>query len=257
MGHENKCPENVAIFKEIMVLRDEAARILGYPNHAAFRIENKMARTTETVDAFLADLKSRLTSGGRKELERLKQLKKTDMESRGERFDGRFFLWDYGFYRQMMLRKDYSVNHQRISEYFPLETTVRGMLSIFEHLFGLSFHEVNIEEGKSSIELGTDNGLVWHEGVQMFSVCDSKDEHEPFLGYLYMDLWSRDKKYSGPSNWNIQPVNYIHQTFLSQYTDVRRASFVRMEHVNTLPPHCFAASTSQRLRILVFFDMMN
>ncbi len=41
IGNENKCNSNVPLFKEAMVLRDEAARLLGYPNHAAFRIEDK------------------------------------------------------------------------------------------------------------------------------------------------------------------------------------------------------------------------
>ena len=47
---------NVPLFKEAVVLRDEAARLLGYPNHAALRIEDKMAKTPKTVDDFLGDL---------------------------------------------------------------------------------------------------------------------------------------------------------------------------------------------------------
>jgi metallopeptidase MepB len=71
-----------AVFKEVMVLRDEAARLLGYPSHATFRLEEKMAKTPENVNAFLNDLQSRLTAGGERELEELKQFKKAGLESR-------------------------------------------------------------------------------------------------------------------------------------------------------------------------------
>lgn len=60
---ENRNPNNVALFKEAIVLRDEAARILGYPNHAAFRIEDKIMKTPKAVTDFLGDLKAKLTPG--------------------------------------------------------------------------------------------------------------------------------------------------------------------------------------------------
>ncbi|KAH8587442.1 metallopeptidase MepB [Bisporella sp. PMI_857] len=205
IGHENKCPDNVVLFKETVVLRDEAARLLGYPNHAAYRIEAKMAKTPKTVNAFLADLQTRLTPGGRKELEKLKELKKADLESRGIVFDGRFFLWDYGFYRQVMLKQEYNVDQQLISEYFSLETTVQGMLKIFQQLFGLVFQEIRGDKQDNLTEFGNGNKLVWHEDVQVFSVWDSVQQGNLFLGYLYLDLWARKHKYSGPSNWNLQP----------------------------------------------------
>jgi len=69
------CNQNVPLFKEAMVLRDEAAHLLGYPNHAAFYIEDKIAKKPETVDTFLGDLRSRLTAGSQREIEELKQLK--------------------------------------------------------------------------------------------------------------------------------------------------------------------------------------
>jgi metallopeptidase MepB len=62
-----------------------------------------MAKTPENVNSFLADLRSRMTAGGEKELEELKQAKKKDLEDRGEEFDGRFFLWDESFYSGMIL----------------------------------------------------------------------------------------------------------------------------------------------------------
>src|SRR5690606_33223929 len=53
LGNENKCNENVPLFAEAIQLRDEKARLLGYANHAAFVLDEKMAKTPEKVMAFL------------------------------------------------------------------------------------------------------------------------------------------------------------------------------------------------------------
>jgi len=104
VGNDNKCNENIAIFKEVMILRNEAARILGYPNHAAFRLEDKMAKTPERVNSFFLELRERLAVGAEREIGELKQIKKEDLESREEAFDGNYFLWDHPFYNGVMLK---------------------------------------------------------------------------------------------------------------------------------------------------------
>ncbi|RDW61620.1 hypothetical protein BP5796_11512 [Coleophoma crateriformis] len=205
LGYENKCNANIPIFKEVMLLRDEAARLLGYPNHATFRIEEKMAKTPETVNTFLEDLRSRLASGGQKELQNLIQLKRADLESRNEPFDGRFFLWDLAFYKQIMLEQQFSIDQQKIAEYFPLQTSIDGMLEIFQHLFGLTFVEIEENKRNDLAESGNGGELVWHEDVQLFAVWDDVEEGGGFLGYLYLDLFPRDGKYGTPANFNVQP----------------------------------------------------
>ena len=205
IANENKCNQNVPLFKEAVVLRDEAARLLGYPNHAAYRIEDKMAKTPKTVDDFLGSLRGRLADGGVSEIETLKAMKKADVESRGEKFDERYFLWDHRFYDRMMEENDYQLDQQLISEYFPLQTTIRGMLQIFEELFGLVFVEV-VEKDRDAIsETGKGSDIVWHDEVQVFSVWDDKGEGEGFVGYLYLDLFPREGKYGHAANFNLQP----------------------------------------------------
>ncbi|KAJ9192768.1 hypothetical protein DTO164E3_8227 [Paecilomyces variotii] len=205
IANENKCNQNVPLFKEAIVLRDEAARLLGYPSHAAFRVEDKMAKTPETVNSFLGDLRSRLTAGGQKEREALKKLKQADLESRGEKFDGHYYLWDHRFYDRVMLEKDYQLDHQLIAEYFPLQTTIEGMLKIFEELFGLVFVEITGEDRNQIAPTGKGSDVTWHEDVQIFSVWDDEGEGSGFVGYLYLDLFPREGKYGHAANFNIQP----------------------------------------------------
>ena len=204
IANENKCNQNVPLFREAILLRDEAARLLGYPSHAAFRIEDKMAKTPETVNKFLGDLRTRLTDGGKREVEALMKLKnEIDPKS-----DGRYYLWDHRFYDRLMLERDYSLDQQLIAEYFPLQTTIDGMLKIFEELFGMEFVEVIGEDRAAIAPTGQGDDIVWHEDVQVFSVWNDEGEGSGFIGYLYLDLFPRDGKYGHAANFNLQPVWY-------------------------------------------------
>ncbi|KAK2732701.1 hypothetical protein FQN57_002491 [Myotisia sp. PD_48] len=207
VANENKCNQNVPLFKEALVLRDEAARLLGYKDHATFRIEDKMAKTPKTVNDFLGDLLSRLKNGGLEEIKRLLAVKQKDAESRTppQKVDGHYYLWDHRFYDRMLLEKEYSLDHQLIAEYFPLQTTIRGMLEIFEQLFGLVFVEIEGEERTKISETGKGSDIVWHDEVQVFSVWNDAGEGNEFVGYLYLDLFPREGKYGHAANFNLQP----------------------------------------------------
>ncbi|KAI4123914.1 MAG: hypothetical protein LQ338_005061 [Usnochroma carphineum] len=207
IANENKCNQNVALFREAVDLRDEAARLLGYPNHAAFKIEDKMAKTPKTVDDFLGDLRQRLTKGGAAEKKTLTELKQNDLQARGEEktFDGHYFLWDNRFYDRLMLEKDYSLDQEKLAEYFPLQTSIRGMLEIFEQLFGLVFVEIEGSDRSSISPSGKGEDITWHPDVKLYSVWDNEEEGNDFVGYLYLDLHPREGKYGHAANFNIQP----------------------------------------------------
>lgn len=90
IAHENKCSENVPLFKEVVVLRDEAARLLEYVNFATFQLEDKMVQSPVIINTFLADLRTRLMAKGRNEIQHLKGLKEADVG------DKHCLLSDYG-----------------------------------------------------------------------------------------------------------------------------------------------------------------
>ncbi|KAI1802064.1 Metalloprotease [Daldinia bambusicola] len=205
IANENKTNQNVPLFREAVLLRDEGARLLGYPNHAAFRIEDKMAKEPATVNTFLADLRKRLAPGGEKEKDHLLELKKKDEESRGLKPDGNYYLWDHRFYDRMMVEQEYNIDEVKIAEYFPLQSTVRGMLHIFEELFGLVFVELDASERKRLSPTGKAEDIAWHEDVILFSVWDDSSEGDGFVGYLYLDLHPRPGKYGHAANFNLQP----------------------------------------------------
>ncbi|KAF2787398.1 zincin [Melanomma pulvis-pyrius CBS 109.77] len=216
--NENKCNQNVPLFRETVLLRDEAARILGYKNHAEFRIEDKMAKLPKTVDDFLGDLRTSLAPGGKKEVANLLKIKQQDLKERdiNDGMNDKYFMWDHRYYDRIMLEKDFSLDQQVIAEYFPLQTTIQGMLKIFEELFGLVFIEIIGEDREALAEGGKGSDIVWHEDVQLFSVWDDEGEGAGFVGYLYLDLFPRDGKYGHAANFNLQP-GYIDENGKRRY----------------------------------------
>ncbi|KAK3324019.1 peptidase family M3-domain-containing protein [Cercophora scortea] len=203
--NENKCNDNVPLFKEAILLRDEAARLLGYPDHASFRIEDKMAKTPKTVWDFLGDLKTRLAPGGVKEIKHLLELKRKYYEARKMRFDGNYYLWDHRFYDRMMVEQEYSIDENAVAEYFPLQTTVEAMFKIFEKLFGLVFVPLDDADRKRLSPTGKAEDISWHPDVTIFSVWNDESEGDGFVGYLYLDLHPRTGKYGHAANFNLQP----------------------------------------------------
>ncbi|KAF4126520.1 hypothetical protein GMORB2_0256 [Geosmithia morbida] len=201
----NKANHNVPMFQEIIELRDEAARILGYPDHASLKIEEKMAKTPARVSQFLDDLRERLAAGGKKDVEKLLEYKKNDYAKRGIPFDGSFYMWDTSYYSRLMKEQEYSVDEVKVSQYFPVESTFNGMLEIFEEIFGFEFVEVKEEDRRLLSPTGKAEDIVWHDEVRVYTVWNDEAGGGEFVGYLYIDLHPRDGKYSHNANFNLEP----------------------------------------------------
>ncbi|KAJ6784038.1 hypothetical protein PWT90_00325 [Aphanocladium album] len=203
LANENKSKQNIQLIEEAVALRDEAARMLGYANHATFVLEDRMAQTPKTVNDFLDDLRTKLASGAKEELENLKKLKRDDPECVDA---DRFYIWDYAHYNTKMLERDFQLDQNLVSEYFPLQACIDGMLNIFEELFGLIFVKIEGKDRDVISESGNGDDIVWHPDVQLFSVWEDAGEGKAsdFVGYLYMDLHPRQGKFGHAANFTLQ-----------------------------------------------------
>ena len=135
------------------------------------------------------------------------ELKSEDLKARNksDEFDGNYYLWDHRFYDRLMLERDFQLDQAKIAEYFPLSSTIRGMLEIFEVLFGMKFVEIDGENRTTISPTGNGDDIVWHEDVTLFSVWDEEEQGGEFIGYLYLDLFPRTGKYGHAANFNLQP----------------------------------------------------
>lgn len=182
--------ENTPILEELVELRAKMASLLGYKNHAAYVTEMRMAKTGEIVANFLAGLAKKLDPLGEKEIEQLLALKKAECEENSWNFDGKLNMWDLKYYMRIIEEKMYSVDHNKLKEYFPLSVVTKGLLEMYQELLCLRFSEIPKPN-------------VWHDDVTMFSVNDP--DTQELLGYFYLDLFPREGKFSHAACFGIQP----------------------------------------------------
>src|SRR3569833_47957 len=194
-----QCLDNIAIFKMAIDLRAEGAQLRNFANHAAYKLEIKMAKDTDTVMNFINDLRDRALKRRPAALDELLALKKEDLGARGVSFDGKLYAWDSMYYGRVLKEKKYNVDQLEIAQYFSLGHSVQTMLDLFGELFGLVFIKVQDDEDRANISsTGRAADIVWHEDVLLFSVwnADDTDFESPFVGYLYLDLPPRPGKYT-------------------------------------------------------------
>ena len=188
----SRCKDtNVERLQRMCQLRADIAAKLGYQSHAHHKLEIRMAKTPERVTEFLTDLSNKLGPIADKELEVLKELK-AETEG-GDKDDQVIHMWDYRFYMNLVEEKNYQVDHEVLRQYFPFDTVLQGMLSIYRDAFGLEFEELK-------------DTVTWHKNVLLYKVKQNDGRHQRLLGYFYLDLWPRTNKYSHAACWPLQPA---------------------------------------------------
>ena len=173
--HNRAYPQNLEILRQLIDARDKLAQVLGYKSYAALDIATEMAKTPERVEAFLSDLSStvypRIASDWKRILRELPE--SVVLKA------GKIKAWDVKYAANQYVKRHLQVDQEKIAEYFPMETTVQGMLDIFGQFFNLSFQ---IMPGE----------VFWDPSVQLVEVREGTS----LIGYLIMDLFPRANKYS-------------------------------------------------------------
>ncbi len=167
--------DNKEVAKKIADLRRRRAEILGYTNHAAFVLENNMAKTPERVDAFLRQLWEPTVVKAREEAAALQSL----IDRQGGKF--KLASWDWWLYTEKLRQEKYALDDSALRPYFKLDSVRGGIFALCEKLYGLKFVE------KPDLPR-------YHPEVQVFEVLEADGRH---LGILYMDFHPRPSKRSG------------------------------------------------------------
>lgn len=230
-----RCPENVAIFREILLLRDENARALGYQSHAALRATSRIAESTEWVDDMLNGLAETLLPYGKADHDRFR--KRTEESARDRGKTPPLQPWDEAYYSCLAPDPD-RVDHRAVSEYFPLDHTVAAMVDLAAKCFKLQFKPLP----RSLIE-----EAVWHRDVEAWAVWDDELDtgRGDFVGYLYADLTSRPNKYKGNQSVNLQRVrpNFDASQRLRQWVKRRTSQgYLRSDGTRVYPANILMCS---------------
>lgn len=196
-ANTNKVPENDEILDKIIRIRFQIAKLMGYKNYSEFVLEERMAKTPEKVLDFLGDLRQRLRPLAENELQKMLEFKNDDLKLRGLPAQEKLYAWDHAFYNNLLLEKEYAVDHEKISEYFPIDQTIEKMLGLYEHLFDVKFQTVE----------NPDPSLVWHKDVRMIAVYQNIKHGSPkneFMGWIMFDLHPREGKYTHAAQFGLQ-----------------------------------------------------
>ncbi len=167
--------DNTPVMEEILALRHELARLLGFANYAERSLATKMAASTDQVLAFLEDLAARALPMARKELEEVRTFAR-ELGGPDE-----LEAWDVPYYSEKLRQHRYAITQEELKPYFPEQRVLEGMFTVVERLYGMTIEEVE----------GVD---VWHEDVRFFEIRDHKGE---LRGQFYLDLYARPHKRGG------------------------------------------------------------
>jgi peptidyl-dipeptidase Dcp len=167
--------DNKAILSEILALRAEKAKLLGYDTHADRVLERRMAKNPEAVYELLEDLWHPSLGVARDEAEALQQAIAADG------FDFKLEPWDWRYYAEKVRRARYNVDEQEVRQYFMIDNVIDGAFYVANQLYGVEFTEV---EGIPT----------YHPEVRTYEVTDVDGSH---LGIFMADYYPRPGKRGG------------------------------------------------------------
>ncbi len=167
--------DNKKSITEILKLRAERARLLGYQTHAHWRLENTMAKTPERAMALLEAVWKPAVARVREEV--------ADMQSLADKDGAQFKIapWDYRYYAEKVRKAKYDLDQNQVKPYLQLEKLREGMFWVAGELFGFRFWPV---EGVP----------VPHPDVRLWEVKSASGQP---VGLWYFDPYARPGKQSG------------------------------------------------------------
>lgn len=167
--------DNGPVMAEILALRHELARLLGFANYAEYSLATKMAADPEQVLGFLGDLAQRTLPMARQELEALRGFAR-------EQFGVESIeAWDVSYYGEKLRLHRYAISQEELRPYFPVDRVLSGMFQVVNRLYGLTI------QAREDVEL-------WHPTVRFFDILAANGE---LRGRFYLDLYARPHKRGG------------------------------------------------------------
>ncbi|NGP77389.1 M3 family metallopeptidase [Balneolaceae bacterium YR4-1] len=168
--------DNRPLILELVELRAEQAELLGYPNHAAYKLDPQTAQTPENALDMLTDLIPPVIENTKQEQADIKSM----MEADG--IQGEVKPWDWNYYAEKVRLDRYNIDQSEVRPYFELDRVLKdGVFFTMNKLFGISFEE-------------REDLPVYHPDVRVFNVYDEDGSQ---IGLFYADYFERESKRGG------------------------------------------------------------
>jgi oligopeptidase A len=218
-AYATRAPENGKIIEELLALKEEKIKILGFSNFAQYSIATKMAKSEEEVINFLEELGNKAKPKALKEFEELKQLALKDGITD-------FRASDVTFYSERLKKAQYDLDEEYYRPYFEQNSVLEGFFEFLHKMFNIKFTKTNAK--------------AWDEKVQVYNLS----EENRVIARIYIDLEARTDKRGGAwmNNWHSYyktsndeiklPTAYIVGNFPQSTNDI--PSLLRHSDVVTL-----------------------
>ncbi len=227
--------DNTALMHEILALRQEEARLLGFANYGELSLKSKMATSPQAVVDFLSDLARRAKPFGEQDLADLRQFAATELGIDDPQ------PWDWAYIGEKLKHARFAFSEQEVKQYFPLPKVLEGLFKIVETLF--------------DVAIRPDTTPVWNPGVRFYRIERNTPSANPstagtaLVGQFYLDTTAREGKRGGawmddvrgrwlrPDNGELQtPVAHLVCNFAEgvMRDGVRQSALLTHDDVTTL-----------------------
>ncbi len=175
-GDNGDANDNNGIIPEILQLRVERAKLLGYPTHAHFRLDVAMAKTPENAMKLMEGVWTPAVKRVKEEV--------ADMQSLANKEGAKITIepWDYRFYMEKVRKAKYDLDQNEVKPYLQLDKLREGMFYVAGELFNFKFTPVT-------------NVPVFHSDIKVWEVTNRKTNKH--IGLWYFDPYARQGKRSG------------------------------------------------------------
>jgi oligopeptidase A len=165
--------DNTKLIEEILALRYESSKLLGFKNFTEMSLVTKMAKSSEEVVSFLMDLANKAKPFALKDMDELKSFSKTLNIEKLE-------AWDIAYVSEKLRQAKYSFSENEVKQYFPEHRVLKGLFKVVETIFNLKIIK--------------SDAPTWHKDVSFYSI---KNENDELVGQFYFDLYARNHKRGG------------------------------------------------------------
>jgi len=163
------------VVNEILVMREQKAKLLGFNNFAEYAISKNMAKTPEKVYELLMGLWTPSLEKAKLEAADLKTIMNKDG------VPGDLQTWDWWYYTEKLRKEKYDLDENELRPYFSLEQVKKGAFELAHRLYGLTF-------------VKRPDLPVYHEDVETYEILEADGQH---VGILYLDYFPRASKRGG------------------------------------------------------------
>lgn len=181
-GNNGNKADNKQLIQDVMRLRIEKAKLMGYNCPAAYILEPKMAHDPATVDAFLLGIMTDAVKKAREEVADMQAVMNEDIKAGLLPAGSKIEPWDWWYYAEKVRKAKYDLDEEQTKPYFKLDNVVRGAFLAAKKLYGVNMEEL---EGVPSYNT---------QQVKTFKVTDNDGQ---LLGIFTTDWLPRDSKRGG------------------------------------------------------------